>query len=208
MTKMAYLSILSVMLMLFTVGCNNEIDDDNKVAYISINPDSKYEETFTELGLGNLFDFNLKLPRADQTWISIWVEGYRDGKVMEASPLIQLSYGLSPEQVVEGPMGFGIINPNGKDPQVFLYSKGTRTGPKPIGEKLFIESGISGWDYGIGNETVGLESGEEMVLAVYRQNEGSMRAAYDYQDVDSINEMINEDITVLLIKIKVEDRDQ
>ena len=43
-------------------------------------------------------------------------------------------------------------------------------------------------------------------MAVYRQGEEALRTAYDYQDLDSINKMINEDKAVLLLKIKLEER--
>jgi len=36
----------------------------------------------------------------------------------------------------------------------------------------------------------GLESGEDMVLAVYRQGEESLRTAYDFQNLNSINKII------------------
>lgn len=42
------------------------------------------------------------------------------------------------------------------------------------------------------------------MLAVYRQSEDQLRT-YDFQDLDSINKMINEDKTVLLLKVKVEE---
>ena len=45
-----------------------------------------------------------------------------------------------------------------------------------------------------------------MVLAVFRQGKGALRAGYDYQELDSINKMINEDKTVLLLKMRVDER--
>lgn len=104
-------------------------------------------------------------------------------------------------------MGFGIINSNSNDPQLFLYSKGTRTRHYSIDNNFLNKSGVSGWDYTIGSDIIGIESGEKMVLAVYRQNEEFMRTAYEYQNLNSVNKMINEDQTVLLLKIKVEERE-
>lgn len=66
--------------MVFNVGCSSQNSNNNKIAYISANPDSKYENTFKELHLGILFDFKLKLPKADKSWVDIWVEGYSNGK--------------------------------------------------------------------------------------------------------------------------------
>ena len=194
--------------MIFIAGCNDETKNSNKgkIAYVSTNVNSKYESTFIELNLGVLFDFNLKVPNADKSWVNIWVEGYSNGKAVEPFPLRQLSYGLSPKQVEEGHMGFGIINPNSDEPQLFLYSSGASMTPRGIENNFLIKSGISSWDYAIGSKPVGLESGEEMVLAVFRQGKGALRAGYDYQELDSINKMINEDKTVLLLKMRVDER--
>lgn len=68
-----------------------------------------------------IFDFNLMLPNADKSWVEIWIEGYSDGEIVEPFPLIGLSYGLSPNQEVEGNMRFGIINPNSDEVQLLFY---------------------------------------------------------------------------------------
>lgn len=101
-----------------------------------------------------IWDFNLKLPSADKSWVNIWVEGYSNGEAVEPFPLIELSYGLSPNQVEEGRVGFGIINPNSKEKLLFLYSPDCRIGPCSINNDFFIESGISGYPYAIGGENV------------------------------------------------------
>lgn len=104
-------------------------------------------------------------------------------------------------------MGFGIINHISNEPQIFLYSKGIKTGSMSIDINSFNESTVSSCHYTVGNEPIGLESGEEVVLAVYRQGEGPFRSGYEYHDLDAINELINKDTIVLLLKIKVEERD-
>lgn len=50
---------------------------------------------------------------------------------------------------------------------------------------------------------ISLEPGETKVLGVYREA-GNILRTYDYQDMNHITQMINENITVLLLKIKVE----
>lgn len=197
------LAILIIIVSLsLVVGCNKR-EDNNVVAYISSNPGSKHESTFKELGLGILFDFNLKIPRADEIMVEIWVEGYNRGKIIEA-PLTKLSYGLKPEKIVEGQMGFGILNNNSDNPLLFLYSEGVRVAPHSIDSDILVKSRVSGWDYAIGRGTFSLEPGQEKVLAVYRQNEGQMRAGYNYEDTDAIDEMLREHETVLLLKIRVD----
>lgn len=199
------LSIMIVLIMVISVGCNKDISNkDNKIAYISLDAESIYKKTFEELSLGIIFDFNLRLPNANKSWVEIWVEGYSNGEIFDSIPLTELSYGLSPNQIEEGNMGFGIMNLNNDEIQLFLYSQGIKTKPYFIDNDFFIKNGISSWDYAIDSKIVELEPGEEKLLAVYRQSEDQLRT-YNFQDLDSINKMINEDKTVLLLKIKVEE---
>lgn len=196
--------------MILNTGCSIDNNKTTKIAYISANIDSEYEQTFEDLHLGTLFDFNLKLPNADTSWVDIWIEGYKNGKPIEPVPLTQLSYGLSPNKINEGSIGFGIINPNKDETQLFLYSvaSGAYTNPYSVNNDLFTKSGFTSWNYAIGNETIGLEAGKEIILAVYRQNEDSIRTGYNYQDINSVNEMIKKDTTVLLLKIKVDEKNE
>ncbi|NLY44440.1 MAG: hypothetical protein GX053_00365 [Tissierella sp.] len=200
------LSIMIILIMVISAGCSNVFNKNNKIAYIFSNTESIYQKTFEELNLGIIFDFNLRLPNADKSWVEIWVEGYSDGEMVEPFPITGLSYGLNPKQVVEGSMGFGIINPNIDEMQFLFYSPdaNTKTELNYINNDFFIDDGISGWGYAINNKMVELESGEEKLLAIYRQAENQLRT-YDYQDPDSINKMINEDKKVLLLIIKVEE---
>ncbi|WVU10648.1 hypothetical protein V2B37_13535 [Natranaerobius thermophilus JW/NM-WN-LF] len=198
--------------MLFSIGCSEENkvadESDEKIAYISSNPESEYENTFNDLSLGTLFDFNFELLRADESWVKIWVEGYNQGEAVKPSPLAELSYGLYPEQEVEGQLGAGILHSDDSDSQILIYSKGARTGPSSIDKDIFIDSTMTSWGYAIGEETIGLKPGEEKLLAVYRQGEDELKTTYDYQDSDDLEKMINEDTMVLLLKIKVEEKEE
>ncbi|WP_239710773.1 hypothetical protein [Paenibacillus sp. 19GGS1-52] len=146
----------------------------------------------------------MKLTEADKSWVTLWVEGYKDGKETVPFRLKELSYGLHPDQEAEGPMGFGIINPQFENVSFFFYSPDVSTPPQLV-ENILERGGASTWDYAIGHEEVGLESGETKVLGVYQQSGNSLRT-YDYQDSNEITKMINENKTVLLLKIKVERR--
>ncbi|CAH0240973.1 hypothetical protein [Peribacillus simplex] len=53
----------------------------------------------------------IKLTNADKTWVNVSIESYKDGK-QEPQLIDKLSYGLSPNKVEEGNLGFGIINTN------------------------------------------------------------------------------------------------
>ncbi|WP_332699430.1 hypothetical protein [Halalkalibacter lacteus] len=174
------------------------------IATISVNTDSEYVNTFEDLNLGILFDFDFKLPNADKSWVNLWVERYNDGE-KESQPLTQLSYGNSPNEVDEGHLGFGMINPNSEDTLVFLYGPAVRTQPSIIEKKTKTDI-FSSWDYAIGNEEVELEIGETKILAAYRETESNSISTVDLQDEESVNRMIKQDNIVLLLKVKIEEK--
>lgn len=204
------LPLFAVMfLLLFAAGCNQQAgreEEEGNIAYISVNQNSQYVKTFQDLNLGILYDFHLKLTQADQSWVTIWVEGYQHGKKTDPFRLTELSYGLHPTgEIVEGPMGFGLIRPQSDNTSLFLYSSGASIPPQEANIDLGLkEVGGSSWAYAIGEDTVGLASGETLVLGVYRQVKNSIRT-YDYQNEDDVARMISEDVTVLLLKIKVQE---
>ncbi|MDR5659846.1 hypothetical protein RH915_10130 [Serpentinicella sp. ANB-PHB4] len=208
MTKYKYLILLVVITLLLSVGCTTKSSNDgvDYIAYVSANADSEYENTFKELNIGVLFDFNFKLPKANQSEVNIWVEGYKDGEIVEPYPLRQLTYHSHPNEEIKGKMGLGIISPGSDQAQLFLYSDNVRMNPRLIEKDFFVNHGSSSWGYAIDSEFVGLESGKEIILAVYGQADGSMRIIHDYQDQEEINKMIEEHRTVLLLKMRVEER--
>ncbi|MZQ83039.1 hypothetical protein GQF01_13075 [Paenibacillus sp. 5J-6] len=204
-----YRTILYLVIMMFSIlfilsGCDNETKNAKKIAYISTTKHSQYAKTFTDLHLGIIYDFNLRLTEADKSWVTLWVEGYENGEKTEPFRLIELSYGLNPTSVSEGPMGLGIINPQMEDFSLFLYSTGASIPPHAIKNILNSKGvGATSWSYAIGDEVEGLEEGETKVLGVYRQAVNSFRT-YDYQDTNDVTKMINEDTADLLLKIKVD----
>ncbi|MFZ3579741.1 hypothetical protein [Virgibacillus sp. DJP39] len=134
--------------------------------------------------------------------VNLWVESYKDGK-KDSQPLTQLSYGNSPKEVSEGHLGFGMVNPNSEDTLVFLYGPSVRTQPSII-EKEFQTNGS--WDYAIGKEEIKLKLGETKILAAYRETEGNSKRTLDLHDEKSVNRIIKQNKTVLLLKLKVEER--
>ncbi len=193
-------SILSFILIVST-GCTNTSD---KVATISINADSEYVNTFEDLDLGIVFDFDFTLPNADNSWVDLWVERYIDGE-KESQPLTKLSYGNSPNEVEDGHLGFGMINTKSEDTLVFLFGPDVRNHPSII-EKTPKTDIFINWDYAIGNEEVELEIGKTKILAVYRETERNSIRTVDLQDEDAVNEMIKQDNMVLLLKVKIEEK--
>lgn len=193
--------IIIIIAMFFSAGCSKYTAND-KIAYISANTNSEYSKVYKELLLGTLFDYNLRLPSADKSWVTIWVEGYSNGKAVAPFHIVELSYGLNPEKTTKGHIGFGMLY-NNNDTQIFLYSKGIKTDNQNI-NNLLSKYAVSAWNYAIGDKPVGLDPGKEVTLAVYIQNKGSIKAGYNYTDINSIKQMISENKTVLLLKIKVE----
>ncbi|MDC3418414.1 hypothetical protein [Aquibacillus salsiterrae] len=193
--------LLVVVLFFLVAGCS-KVEDD--VATISANRDSDYVNTFNDLSLGILFDFNFYLPDADGRWVNLWVEKYQDGK-MEAKTIAQLSYGNSPSAVEEGHLGFGMINQNDDETSVFLYGPGVSMRPT-LEEALLLENAMSTWDYALPeDEKVELKLNKPTILAGYRQTNGNSMRTYAFNDETSAEKMITEDDLVLLLKIKIEE---
>ncbi|SEA25024.1 hypothetical protein SAMN05421743_103299 [Thalassobacillus cyri] len=191
-----------IFLLLISAGCTKDIETP---ATIAKTPDSDYRNTFEGLNLGMLWDFEFYLPEADKRWVTLWVERYEEGE-KESEPVTQLSYGMGPKEVEEGQLGLGIISPHLEEPSVFLYAPGSSQSPRKMTEGFKPEF-PSAWGYAIGEEKVELKLGETMVLGGYRQSstEGSIQVQ-DFQSKESIEEMIKEDHTMLLLKIKIEER--
>lgn len=79
--------IMLLLFLLFSAGCSSTGEE---AATLTFNPDSDYTNTFRELNLGNLSDFNFKLNHADKRWVNLWVEQYIDGE-KEPEHLAELS---------------------------------------------------------------------------------------------------------------------
>ncbi|KOP69993.1 hypothetical protein AMS59_21990 [Lysinibacillus sp. FJAT-14745] len=194
-------SILSTLFLLLLSGCSNQ--KDTELATISINTDSKYVSTFKDLNLGTVLDFHFKLNNADKSWVDLWVESYKDGQ-LESNSLTALSYGLSPNKVEEGNIGFGIIKTDAES-FAFLYGPSVKATPQKI-DKIQSVAGISGWDYAIGDKTVKLELNETYLLGVYRESKGDSMRTYDLQDENEVKKMIDDDHLVYLLKLKIHNR--
>ncbi|GAA0339446.1 hypothetical protein GCM10008967_32210 [Bacillus carboniphilus] len=199
-----YILFISLSVVMLITSCTKN-DNHNSVApTISINQDSEYANTFKELNLGILFEFNFYLPNADKRWVNLWVERYKEGN-KDPRPLTELSYGSSPKEVTQGRLGFGMINPNLNDTSVFLFAPGVSSPPSLIEKELNPNIKISTWDYAFGQDEVELELGETYILAAYRETERNSIKMIDLQAKDSVDQMIKRDDMVLLLKIKVQE---
>ncbi len=190
--------MMFIILLGVCASCSN---DQSEVPTISVNADSEYENTFTDLNLGNIFDFNFYLPDADQRSVTLWVEKYEDGE-KDDKPLIELSYYDSPNKVEEGNVGFGMIESDTEDTIAHLYSPGANVQRSII---LGEEKTGTTWDYAIGDDEVELKLGEIKLLAGYRETNRNALHTMDLQDEEVVNRMIEQSDLVLLLKVKVEE---
>lgn len=188
-----------LLFLLFSAGCSSTGEE---AATLTFNPNSDYTNTFRELHLGNLSDFNFKLNHADKRWVNLWVEQYIDGE-KEPDPLVELSYGNSPNEVEEGNLGLGIID-TGEDYLAFLY--GPSVSMKPTSFSSQTNSAVlnSALSFEEGEE-IKLETGETRILAAYSETDSSIVSTMNLQNEALINKMIKEREMVLLLKIKIED---
>ncbi|MCR8843479.1 hypothetical protein NQ117_07265 [Paenibacillus sp. SC116] len=207
-------SVRFKMLVLFAIimllsGCSlfeGDTEDKNEIAVI--HADDSYAATFKELGIGKVGNYKLKLHRADRSWVDIWVEGYKKGKKID-EPIAALSYGRSPHETYEGRVGLAwIYGANNKD-MIKLYTESSSAGmvaiDQFIGDKS--ELGRTGWEYTMGEEGVSLQSGETALIGSFRMNKGSIRSGYEGTHPEAVQEMIQSNDTVMLLKIKVSEKE-
>lgn len=181
------------------------------IAEVKMKRDSAYTRTFEELSLGHLFNFDLTLPQADRSWVTIWVEGYRRGQPMLTGqqPLAELSFGLYPGEREEGPMGFAMIDAKEEETKrscLFLYAPSVRTGNVTVelleGKANTVLATMR--DYTIGNEPVRLQPGETRLLGMYRLIDSRVIPTMDTTNEEDIRHAIDTDAAILLLKIKVD----
>jgi dTDP-D-glucose 4,6-dehydratase len=88
---------------------------------------------------------------------------------------------------------------------VFLYGPGVHLQPAGIKETKSAPFILRNSEYAIGKDKKTLTIGDTIVLAAYREL-GESLCPLDIDDAESIKRIIQEDSTVLLLKLKVETR--
>ncbi|WP_377889946.1 hypothetical protein [Alkalihalobacillus sp. R86527] len=195
-------------LIFLLVSCNVSVSvDDEHLGTLSHEKESGQEKMFKEMNMGILLTYNLRLTKADETWVNVWVEGYQDGKPMSPSKLTELSYGFAMNEVEEGNMGFGIIQPAEGEELFSLYAPGIASAPRRISNNPLDSEKPYGWGYTMDDE-ITLESGETKVIGAYYQSgkKDEIRSV-DLKTEEGIERMITDENVVLLLKMKVEQRD-
>src|SRR5699024_12783125 len=146
-------------------------DNSTNTPTISVSEESTYENTFIDLNLGVLFDFNLHLPHADHRWIKIWVEKYENGK-KNTEPLTKLSYGNFPDESIDHHIGFGIIDPNNDEGTLgILYGSNMRTELIDMRGEFDQEYRNSLWDKALCEDYFQQILNEQRILSHYRETD-------------------------------------
>lgn len=191
--------------LILAAGCTANAEADNEdlaIAIVSPVHDSIHEQTFKEIGLGELWNYHLKLPDASNSWVRIWVEWYRNGQLQDQH-LVELAYGLGPQQVEEGLFGIGLMNLQENSKAISLYSNGISLHPRVLPELLASEGIRGAVSFYAVDEEVKLAPGEPLLLGGYRATAGIIETL-DYQGHEAITKMIERDIELLLFKIVVD----
>ena len=196
--------IFGIILFLFLVlsaGCNGR---NNHVATISATPESDYVATFDKLNLGNLFDFEIKLPKGENKWITLWVDSYIDG-IKDPEPLIRLSFSSTPDEKIQDHLGFAMMSLNAEETYAYVSLYGPNVSGRREVDHLLREDIFNTLEYAISDKAVGIELGEEKLLAVYRETKGSAVHSLNFDDEQVIEKAIEENDLVYLLKIMIEE---
>ncbi len=101
----------------------------------------------------------------------------------------------------------GIINTADNRELFFLYAPRVKTKAKEYID-IIKNNGITTWDITTYSETVGLKSGETKLLGIFRNSGKDSLRTYDFENKDLLKKIIEEDETVLLLKVKVEYKEE
>lgn len=202
--KSAVILIIAFIL-IFTFGCNDVSKDDKTRAYISQSKNSDYEKTFNELKIGRIFDYEYKLVNADKTSVQGWLEVYEKGKMTDDNIGGFKYIFRTSEKGEEGNLGFGAIESANGNSSIFFYSPSFTMTPYNIEYNFNKDQGINSWANAIKDQTLSIEKGQEVILAVYREIKGNELIEYNYQNTDSIEKIIKKDNKVILFKFKIDD---
>lgn len=200
-TNKLSIAVLLFLTLIIGVGCNGR---NNHVATISATPESDYVATFNQLNLGNLFDFEIKLPKGANKWITLWVDSYIDG-VEEPEPLIRLSFSSNPDEKVQDHLGFAMISLNSEETHTYVTLYGPGVSGRREVDHLLREDVFNTLEYAISDKAVGIEQGVEKLLAVYRETKGSAVHSLNFDDEQVVEKAIEESELVYLLKIMIEE---
>ena len=186
-------------------GCS--AGQENIAGEVGADPESGYVKTFKDLGLGSLLNYKFKWNKADESWVTVWVEEYINGE-NKAKRVSELSFGLSPDESREGDIQFGIVELPGKmeGPRVILSGMGASVSGEPLAKTKHTAS-ASVMDYSIDKEMNSLDYGKTAVLGYYLETDKGTGSTSDSLDSDGLKQMLDGSSRLLVLKMKIEEKE-
>lgn len=200
---MRIIRCFALLAVLFMLSSCNRGDAKISDAIISVNQESDYTSTFSELDLGIVFDYLLTIDRPENQLIEMWVESYQNGE-LEKEPLVQLIMNIDSQPVKKERFGLGIIKED-QSSQAFLYGPGVKASSVKF-EKVPSQHGVSSWGTTIGEKAENLQMNQTYLLGVYVESHSNSMHAYNYEDPEDIQTMIKENKRVYLLKVIIHEQ--
>ncbi|MHA7964724.1 hypothetical protein ACX93W_11310 [Paenibacillus sp. CAU 1782] len=202
------LTIVGIIAVLLLASCAKTENDDNAIAILSPNKDLPHAESIKVAGLGHLLDYQIQLPRANESWLRVWLEGYVDGKRVQEDPIWEMSFGNSPFANENGPLGVGFI-PFEDSVLVYGYGPSGKLLPNRLPDEYSVAINNANLAYAATEDNViRLQPDESRIIGTYWQMKvgESLRSA-DFLDEEDVMAFTREHSVVLLIKAQVTERD-
>lgn len=202
--SMITLTITGMITILLLTSCAKTEGENHDIAILSPYKDRSHAESIKLAGLGHLLDYQIQLPRANESWIQVWIEGYVDGKQVQEDPIWGLSFGHSPLAKETGPLGVGFI-PFEDSVLVYGYGLGARLSPTRLPDEYSVAIKNANLAYAATEEdAIRLQAGESRIIGTYWQMKvgESLRSA-DFSNEEDVMAFTQEHSVVLLVKIQV-----
>ena len=185
-------------------GCSAQ---ENIAGEVAADPESGYVKTFKDLGLGSLLNYKFKWNKADESWVTVWVEEYINGE-NKAKRVSELSFGLSPDESREGDLQFGIIELHGEtgSPRVILSGMGASVSGERLRKTKHTASGRA-VDYSIGQEMHSLEYGKTAVLGYCLETDKGTVSTSEPLNSEDLKKMIEGSSRLLVLKMKIDKKE-
>ncbi|WP_028782254.1 hypothetical protein [Thalassobacillus devorans] len=190
--------MLGTILLLLAAGCAKAEEDK---AIIKHKTPSKHQETFQELSLGKLREFELQYPKDENTDTEIWIDYYINGN-KQSNPT-SLTIRTVDADNEKASLGMGLIRYQEKEPILFLYGPNQSIKDKRSKEEMWGKLQISGWQQHPGEKGITLETNKEVVITAYAGTTSNETRMYDLSKKEELKKLINTHEVVLLLKAKL-----
>lgn len=190
--------MLGTFLLFLAAGCAKAEEDK---AIIKLKNPSKHQETFHELSLGELREFEFQYPKDENTETEIWIDYYINGK-KQSNPT-SLTFRTVEADSEKALLGMGLIRHQEKEPILFLYGPSQSIKDKRNEEEMWGKLQISGWQQHPEEKGITLGIDEEVVITAYSGTILNETRMYDLSKKKELRKLINTHEVVLLLKAKL-----